>query len=1095
MYDTEVNTEQQVGINAVKIKLPILAPLFIAILILLATFTVTIYRLERKNVNDDLHKRLVNAQKFFTYEPNEDGRLFGVMLQLLKNDRKLQEIWLTGNRDALRAYISPVFGRIKNDYGITHLYFIDANQVCFLRAHKPESFGDTIDRATLKNAVRTQSPSSGVELGKYGTFTFRVVQPWYINDTLAGYVEFGEEIENIAFRLKNVLDADLVFLVDKKLLTCEDWMQGRKMMDRSGDWDFLSNSVITDTTMKVIPPEFLKLADLPPAERRNSIVSARVNGSTFFGGVVDLYDVAGHRVGDMLVIKDVSQNEAAMKELLAVVATLSFIVATILASFFYVHIAGIEKHLVEARSELETEVEKRRSVEIELREHRANLEETVKNRTMELERSNKYLEAEVAEREKAQAALKVSEERLKQVAEEAGDWIWEVDTEGLYTYASPVSEKLLGYKPGEIVGKKYFYDFFEPESKQAVVKTIFDIFKRKESLKHFINIVIHKNGSKVVLETTGMPILDENGNLLGYRGTDRDFTRRKRAEDRLLAVSKLQERLLLPVPVEQKLNFVADSMVRILGADFARIWIVKPSDRCNSGCPHAQTQEGPRACRFKDKCLHLTASAGRYTHLDGKEHSRAPFGCYHIGLLASGAQNKFITNEAATDPRIHNHDWAEELGLVSFAGYRLTHTDGTPLGVIALFSRHPIQPEEDTMLEGIVHSVSMAVRTAQVEEDLRKNEEFTRRVIESSSDCIKVLDLEGRLVSMSGGGQQLLEIDDIAPYLNSSFIDFWKGEEREDCIKAISKAKRGMTGIFYGYFATIKGRPKWWEVVVTPIKDADGNINRLLAVSRDITARKKAEESIENLNRNLQSTVARLRQSNKQLSEFVHLAAHDLKTPLRGISTLSQWLAADYRDKFDEDGRRQIDLLIKRTMRLDKLLDSILNYSTVTRNKNNEHSIDLNILVADIIEEKKYPPNIEISVEHKLPKLVCNENHIRLVLCNLIDNAVKFVDKPRGLVVIDCAENEEFWEISVSDNGPGIERQHFERIWTLFQTLDNHDNNEEAGIGLSLVRKVVELYDGKCRVESEIGKGSTFYFTMPKQTLQPAAKIPQLAQT
>jgi len=133
------------------------------------------------------------------------------------------------------------------------------------------------------------------------------------------------------------------------------------------------------------------------------------------------------------------------------------------------------------------------------------------------------------------------------------------------------------------------------------------------------------------------------------------------------------------------------------------------------------------------------------------------------------------------------------------------------------------------------------------EETLRDSEEFAKRVIESSNDCIKVLDLNGNLLSMSRGGQKLLEIDDITPYLNRPFVDFWKGKDREAALEAISKTKKGDVGIFYGYCETAKGIPKWWEIIISPIKDYHGNIDRLLAVSRDITERKKMIEEIKNL--------------------------------------------------------------------------------------------------------------------------------------------------------------------------------------------------------------------------------------------------------
>ncbi len=934
--------------------------------------------------------------------------------------------------------------------------------------------------------------------------------------------------------------------------------------------------------------------------------------------------------------------------------------------------------------------------------------------------------------------LNRSEKRFEEVAENSGDWIWEVNTEGLYTYSSPVVEELLGYTPQEIVGKNYFYDFFAPDRREELKKAAFEAFAKQEKFGGFVNPNIHKNGSAVILETHGAPIIDDRGNLCGYRGADRDITERKRVEERLLAVNELQKVLLPPAPIELKLNFITNAVVRIINADFARIWTIKPGDRCDAGCIHADVKDGPHICRFRDKCLHLVASSGRYTHIDGKVHRRVPFGCYKIGLIAAGREDKFLTNEAATDPRIHDHDWVKELGLVSFAGYRLTHIDGKPLGVLALFSKHPISPEEDAILEGIANSTSMILHTShteevilekgelyralfeqandaiflmenenfvdcnkrtlemfgvtreqiinqppanfspefqhggrssaemaaekiraayagvpqsfewthtrpdgtpfdvevslnlikiggrpllhaivrditdrkqtekamreserkyrelvmlansiilrwtrdgritflnefgqrffgyteaeiygrhvvgtivpasdssgrdlpllmdeiranpaafeqninenmrrngehvwiawtnkvvldpqgqvaeilsigvditerkKAEEALQKNEEFTRRVIESSNDCIKVLDLEGHLLSMSCGGQKMLELDDASMLLNSSFIDFWKGQEKEGCIEAIEKAKRGGTGIFYGNLKTIKGTPKSFEIVVTPIKDANGGIVSLLAVSRDITARKKAEEAIDNLNKDLKLTVARLTQSNRQLREFAHLAAHDLKTPLRGISTLTQWLVDDYKEKFDDEGRQQANLLVERVDRMGELINAILQYSTITRERDKECPIDINTLVGAILVEIRPPPNIKITINKDLPTVICREAHLRQVFRNLIANAIKFMDKPDGRIIIDYINKKDLWEFSVSDNGPGIAPQHFEKVFQFFQTLADQDGSKGGGMGLTLTRRIIELYDGQIWLTSDLGRGSTFFFTLPK---------------
>jgi PAS domain S-box-containing protein len=362
------------------------------------------------------------------------------------------------------------------------------------------------------------------------------------------------------------------------------------------------------------------------------------------------------------------------------------------------------------------------------------------------------------------------------------------------------------------------------------------------------------------------------------------------------------------------------------------------------------------------------------------------------------------------------------------------------------------------------------------EDALRKSEEFTKRVIESSNDCIKVLDLEGHLLSMSEGGQKLLEICDLTPYLNMSFVDFWKGKDREGCLEAISKAKQGDTGIFYGYFETVKGKPKWWEVIITPIKDADGSIDRLLAVSRDITERKLAE-------RRQAQLLEQLEKTNQELKDFAYVVSHDLKAPLRGIKTLAEWITTDYADKLDDNGKEQMSLLAGRVDRMHNLIDGILQYSRIGRAEEEKVVVNLNELVTEVIDMITPPENVTITIENELPTIECEQTRIMQVFQNLLSNAVKYMDKPKGQINVGCVEENGFWEFYVADNGPGIEEKHFEKIFQLFQTLAPRDESESTGIGLTIIKKIVEMYGGKTWVQSKVGSGSTFFFTLPKQEM------------
>ena len=174
------------------------------------------------------------------------------------------------------------------------------------------------------------------------------------------------------------------------------------MMGRTGNWDLIPNCVIADSTIPSVPPEFIKLAGLSHSEHKDQILSAKLDGSTYRAGFIKLSDAAGREVGDILVIKNVSKELASLRALLVVIATLCFLIASALVSFFYIHIAGIEKRLIHAHASLATEIEKRKETEAELRKHRDNLEKTVKNRTAELEETNKHLHEENVERKKAE---------------------------------------------------------------------------------------------------------------------------------------------------------------------------------------------------------------------------------------------------------------------------------------------------------------------------------------------------------------------------------------------------------------------------------------------------------------------------------------------------------------------------------------------------------------------------------------------------------------------------------------------------------------------------------------------------------------------
>jgi PAS domain S-box-containing protein len=272
----------------------------------------------------------------------------------------------------------------------------------------------------------------------------------------------------------------------------------------------------------------------------------------------------------------------------------------------------------------------------------------------------------------------------------------------------------------------------------------------------------------------------------------------------------------------------------------------------------------------------------------------------------------------------------------------------------------------------------------------------------------------------------------------------------------------------------------WVAVSADPIFDDDGAVSCFVHIIRDITYRKKSEQILAKLNKDLHKTVQELKNSNKELRSFAHVIAHDLKSPLRGIGSIADRLSRKYSNIIGNEGKEQLRLLIIRVRRLSEFIDGILRYSEIGHVCDQLQDIDVNSLIAEIIGEIAIPENFEIVIEHTLPTIRCERLRLKQVFQNLLSNAVKFMDKPKPLVKISCAEQNNAWKFSVADNGCGIKEQYFEKIFEIFQTLSPRDASESTGIGLTIVKKIVELFGGKCWVESKFGQGSTFFFTLPK---------------
>jgi signal transduction histidine kinase len=262
----------------------------------------------------------------------------------------------------------------------------------------------------------------------------------------------------------------------------------------------------------------------------------------------------------------------------------------------------------------------------------------------------------------------------------------------------------------------------------------------------------------------------------------------------------------------------------------------------------------------------------------------------------------------------------------------------------------------------------------------------------------------------------------------------------------------------------------------------------LQRLNQELAQREQAEQNLlnqtlaqENLIQELGKTTTLLEERNNDLDSFVSIASHDLRAPLRGIKNLATWLAEDLADRLDPDSQAQFGLLASRVDRMELLLNSLLQYARLGRVEASETPVCVADLITEIVNGLDIPPEFTIQLAPDLPNLVTDRTALAQVFTNIMGNAVKHHQRPNGIIEIIATDLEKFYQFDVIDDGPGIAPEHHQDIFKIFRTFSNVSNPDSTGIGLAIVKKIVERQGGTITLESNLYGGTTFRFTWPSK--------------
>lgn len=458
----------------------LLAPLASVLLLVVLGFSTVLLVIYQRTMTERSHSLLKEVVHSLDISLMRKARMLTALEDGLLQNPELFDALQANNRQWLLATYGPTFQKLRKEYSVTHFYFHRPDRVNLARLHKPLEHGDHINRFTLREAERSGKTAWGLELGPLGTFTLRVVQPVYAGPVVIGYLELGHELEEIFDFLHQGHDVELAMTINKNALVQQTWEAGMEMLGRESQWQRYKEVVLAYSTQPHFSSELDRFMQGYRGHRHGEMAKDVQFADRSWRLICHpLHDASGTEIGDLFIFRDIT---AAKTEFLRIV-----IVTVILALLL---LAGL------------------------------------------LTFCRKILQKTDLKISKQNAELEASEAKFRGLVESSGDWIWQVNGKGVYTFASPQVETMLGYRPEEIIGKTPF-DLMPPEEALRVAPLFNELVAVPAPIVQLENIAQHKDQSEIILETCGVPVFDEVDKFVGYLGVGRDITTRRRREQAL----------------------------------------------------------------------------------------------------------------------------------------------------------------------------------------------------------------------------------------------------------------------------------------------------------------------------------------------------------------------------------------------------------------------------------------------------------------------------------------------------------------------------------------------------------------------------------
>ena len=413
-------------------------------------------------------------------------------------------------------------------------------------------------------------------------------------------------------------------------------------------------------------------------------------------------------------------------------------------------------------------------------------------------------------------------------------------------------------------------------------------------------------------------------------------------------------------------------------------------------------------------------------------------------------------------------------------------TKGRQEVLVEAVSSTRVEGSSAALLQGVFHDLTDRLRA---EAAAREHAELFRLLSAHAPVGVFQTDGHGRLTYVNHRWRQLTGM----LHVEEARGVWWQivhPEERERVLGQWEAALRNAHELITSFkVQTYAGVQSWATVRIAQARQGDGTLRCCVGVLEDISARRQVEmvqgRAKEELEACVAARTAQLVEINQELTQFASIVSHDLKAPLRAVNRLAEWLIEDHAANLNTEGVRLCELLRMRVRHMHQLIEGILAYTRIGRSRESDVAVDLNHTLTQVLASLVVPRHITVKLSPRLPELRGIPEQLHQIFQNLLDNAIQYMNKAEGHIEVGAERLRDGWQLRVADNGPGIPQRFLTKVFEVFQRLNMGDDKPGTGMGLSLVKRIVETRGGRVWCESVEGEGSTFLFTWPDEKPKP----------